>query len=171
MENKTGSARVCDYLYSHGFLEGRYSDITVNAFGTEYKLHRLSLEQAPFFAAALSTRWLDPSTNEIFIHPEEVDASISKIGFDLALKLLYGCDVAEEKNYYAIKLLATGLWLEMQDLIDDTILNILGLMESRAFSKVIQLVTNKCYGRAGYRNLASIEATLCCDEWEMKLKH
>lgn len=50
-------AALSDHLYKRGFLDGRHSDITVHAFGQQYRLHRLMLDRAPFFSSALSEPW------------------------------------------------------------------------------------------------------------------
>ncbi|KAF2860554.1 hypothetical protein K470DRAFT_216945 [Piedraia hortae CBS 480.64] len=75
MKSNTGSACARSYVYSQGLSEGRCSEITVNAFGTKNKMRRFILGQLPYFVAALSPRWLDPSTSETYMHPEEVMTS------------------------------------------------------------------------------------------------
>ena len=50
-------AALSDHLYKRGFLDGRHSDITVHAFGQQYRLHRLILDRAPFFSSALTEPW------------------------------------------------------------------------------------------------------------------
>lgn len=78
-----------EHLYKGALLEGRHSDITVYAFGKEYKLHRLILNRAPFFATALSEPWLEAIVKEMTVRPEEIDASITQHSFKLALKRLW----------------------------------------------------------------------------------
>ena len=93
------AAALPDHLYSRGLLSGRHSDITVHAFGHEYKLHRLILDRAPFFASALSEPWLEANAKSMTVHPEDIDSSISQTAFELALKRLYGCcNLAEEEQ-------------------------------------------------------------------------
>jgi hypothetical protein len=65
------TAALPEHLYKRGLLEGRHSDITVHAFGKEYKLHRLILDRAPFFATALSEPWLEANSKEMTVRPEE----------------------------------------------------------------------------------------------------
>jgi len=78
------------HLYQRGLLEGKYSDIDVVVFGTSYPLHRIVLDQAPFFASALSPPWLEATAREVTLHPEEIDSNITKPAFELALRRLYG---------------------------------------------------------------------------------
>ncbi|WPG98250.1 Hypothetical protein R9X50_00103800 [Acrodontium crateriforme] len=160
-----------DHLYNRGLMEGRHSDITVNAFGHKYKLHRLILDRAPFFTSALSEPWLEASASEITIHPEDVDGSITQASFELALKRLYGCCNPNEEDGSAVGLFATGCWLEMNDLVDSSMESMLRQMTVETIGPLIKLVTNNYYGRAGDKILASAKAMLCRDGWKMPLRH
>ncbi|KAK4944144.1 hypothetical protein LTR66_014539, partial [Elasticomyces elasticus] len=165
------TATLPDHLFNRGFLGGRHSDITVHAFGRAYKLHRLILDRAPFFTSALSEPWFESTAKEITLHPEEIDSSITRSAFELALKRLYGCGLGGEEDVEAIGLFATGCWLEMQDLVDSSIEAMLRLMTPENLSPLIKLVTNNYYGRAGDKLLASAKAMLCRDGWRMPLRH
>ena len=46
-------ADLPNHLYTRGLLQGRHSDITVIAFGQQYRLHRIVLDQAPFFLSLI----------------------------------------------------------------------------------------------------------------------
>ncbi|EMC99574.1 hypothetical protein BAUCODRAFT_62778 [Baudoinia panamericana UAMH 10762] len=166
--------RVADlpnHLYTRGLLDGRHSDITVRAFGQQYKLHRIVLDQAPFFTSALSEPWLEANATEIVVRPEEIDGSITQASFELALKRLYGASDLQEEDGDAVGLFATGCWLEMQDLIDDSIGSMLRQMTPESISPLIKLVTSNYYGRAGDKILASAKAMLCRDGWRMPLRY
>ena len=164
-------AALPDHLFSRGLLEGRHSDITINAFGHQYKLHRLILDRAPFFRSALSEPWLEANAKETTVHPEDMDTSITQSSFELALKRLYGCASVHEEDRDAVGLFATGCWLEMQDLIDSSIESMLRQMTPETLSHLIKLVTSSYYGRAGDKILASAKAMLCRDGWKMPLKY
>ena len=166
-----GTAALPDHLYTRGLLEGRHSDITVNAFGHQYKLHRLILDRAQFFRSALSEPWLESSAKETTVHPEDIDTNISQKSFDLALKRLYGCADPREEDANAVGLFATGCWLEMQDLIDCSIESMLRQMTPETLSPLIKLVTSNYYGRAGDKILASAKAMLCRDGSRMALRN
>jgi len=169
-ERYTASRALPDHLYTRGLLEGRHSDIRINAFDKQYRLHRLILDRAPFFSSALSEPWLEPDARELTIHPEDVDSSITKSAFELALKRLYGCAVAAEESRDPIGLFATACWLEMQDLIECSVENILRQMAPIRLSCLIRLVTGNYYGRAGDKILASAKAMLCRDGWKMPIR-
>ncbi|KAF2472536.1 uncharacterized protein BDR25DRAFT_220715 [Lindgomyces ingoldianus] len=160
-----------DHLYMRGLLEGRHSDITVIAFGQRYALHRLILDRAPFFTTALSEPWIESQSKEVALHPEEIDTSITRAAFELAIKKLYGCDIAKEGDTEAIGLFATGCWLEMQDMIDASIESILRQMSLETLSPLIRLVTTNYYGRPGDRILASAKSMLHRNGWEMPLRY
>lgn len=164
------TAGMPEHLYKRGLLEGRHSDITVHAFGKEYKLHRLILDRAPFFATALSEPWLEANAKEMTVRPEEIDASITQHSFELALKRLYGCPALAEEDAHAVGLFATGCWLEMLDIMDLSIESMLRQMSPESLAPLINLVTKNYYGKSGDRILASAKAMLCRDGWKMPLR-
>jgi hypothetical protein len=84
------STPLHDHLYTRGLLNGRHSDITIHAFGHPYKLHRIILDRAPFFASAFSGPWVESSATEMTLHPDDIDHNITQVAFELALKRLYG---------------------------------------------------------------------------------
>jgi len=158
------------HLYNRGLLAGRHSDITVHVFGYPYKLHRLLLDQATFFASALSGPWLESKASDITLHPEDIDTNITQVSFELALKRLYGANIPEEEDAEAVSLFATACWLEMPDLIDSSIESMLRQMSTATLAPLIKLVTSNYYGRSGDKILASAKAMLCRDGWKMPTK-
>ena len=167
----TESAPLPQHLYNRGLLGGKHSDITVIVFGTRYSLHRLLLDRAPFFSSALSEPWFESSSKEITLHPEDIDTNITQSSFELALKRLYGCNIAIEEDKEAMGLFATGCWLEMTDLIDASVNSILRQMAPSRLASLIRTVTSNYYGSAGERILASAKAMLCREGWEMPLRY
>ncbi|OJD31402.1 btb poz-like protein [Diplodia corticola] len=159
------------HVYSRGLLDGRHSDIIIVAFNKRYRLHRLVLDQAPYFCSMLSGPWRESRAEEVTLHPEELDHCITEAAFELTLKRLYGYDISDEEDVECLGLFATACWLEMQDLIDSSIDSILRRMHPDNLGPLIKLVTLQYYGRAGERLLASAKAMLCRDGSEMKLKN
>lgn len=164
------AASLPDHLYTRGLLTGRHSDITVNAFGYPYRLHRLLLDRAHFFASALSGPWLESNSKEITLHPEDIDSNITQVTFELALKRLYGAANPDEEDVEAVGLFATACWLEMPDLIDSSIEAMLRQMTPEGLAPLVRLVTSNYYGRPGDKILASAKAMLCRDGWKMPIK-
>ena len=165
------TAPLPNHLYNRGLLNGRHSDITIHAFGTSYALHKLLLDRAPFFSSALSEPWFESTAKEMTLHPDDIDSNITQPAFELALKRLYGCQVAAEEDKEAIGLFATGCWLEMPDLIDASVTSILRQMSTAKLGSLIKLVTSNYYGKHGDRILASAKAMLCREGWEMPLRY
>jgi len=165
------TAPLPSHLYNRGLLNGKHSDIKVHAFGTKYALHRLLLDRAPFFSSALSEPWFESSSNDITLHPDDVDFNITQAAFELALKRLYGCGIAAEEDKEAIGLFATGCWLEMADLIDSSVNAILRQMSPERLGLLIRLVTSNYYGKPGDRILESAKSMLCREGWQMPIRY
>ena len=165
------SASLSDHLYTRGLLSGRHSDIAIIAFNHKYKLHRLILDRAPFFAAALSEPWLESTATEVVLQPEESDRNITQTAFELALKHLYGCNITSEIEADPFGLFSAGSWLEMQDLTNASINSILRQMSPENLAPLISVLTAHYYSRPGERILASAKAMLCREGWEMPMKY
>lgn len=159
-----------NHLYTRGLLQGRHSDITVVAFGEKYALHRLILDQAPFFCNALSEPWLESTAKEITLHPEETDVNITQNAFELAIKRLYGYELSGEVDEEAIGLFATGSWLEIQDIIEMSVDSMIRQMQPSNLAQLIGLFTSNDYGRPGQRILTSAKSMLYARGSEMPLK-
>lgn len=164
-------ATLPNHLYTRGFLGGRHSDIDIVLLGKTYKLHRIILDRAPFFASALSEPWAEASAKRVTLHPEEVDSNITQTAFELVLKRLYGCPDVHEEEAEAIGLFATGCWLEMQDVIDASVDVLLRYTNRRTVSSMIQLLTSNYYGRAGTKILNAAKTMLSREGAEMPLKY
>ena len=163
-------ATLPDHLLSRGLLQGKHSDISILAFGHTYKLHRIILDRAPFFASALSEPWCEASQKEVQLHPEEIDPHITLAAFELALNRLYGLNIPAVEIEEAMGLFATGCWLEMQDLVDDSVESILRHLGQNNLAQVIHVVTTNYYGKSGDRILASAKAMLCRNGSDMPIK-
>jgi hypothetical protein len=148
-------------------MDGRHSDVTIHAFGTSYRLHRLLLDRVPFFSSALSGAWAESSASEITLHPEDVDSNISKAAFELALKRVYGSYLPADEEQEAIGLFATSCWLDMSNIVDSSVDILLRQMQPSKLDCLIKLVTSNYYGKGGDRILASAKAMLCREGWEM----
>ncbi len=58
-----------DYIYTHFFLNGENSDITIDALGKEWKLHKIYLCQSPYFETMFKSgsQWKESSQSAIKI--------------------------------------------------------------------------------------------------------
>ncbi|KAK8152885.1 hypothetical protein BKA80DRAFT_39334 [Phyllosticta citrichinensis] len=165
--NPTMAGPLPRHLLDRGLIEGVHSDITIVAFGKSYRLHRLVLDQAPFFRSMLTGPWRESRSGQVELHPEEIDTCITEAAFELTLKRLYGGDISQDEDDHCLGLFATACWLDMQDLVEVSIDAILRRMHPDGLAPLIKLVTLQYYGRAGERILASAKAMLCRDGFEM----
>ncbi|ERF74946.1 hypothetical protein EPUS_05154 [Endocarpon pusillum Z07020] len=159
------------HLLQRGLLDGRYSDITIHAFGSSYRLHRLLLDRVPFFSSAFSGPWAESSAREMTLHPEDIDSNITKAAFELALKRVYGCYLPADEEQEAVGLFATSCWLDMSNMVDSSVDILLRQMQPSKLDSLIKLVTSNYYGKAGDRILASAKAMLCREGWEMAYEY
>jgi hypothetical protein len=159
------------HLLHRGFIDGRHSDITIHAFGSSYRLHRLILDRVPFFSSAFSGSWAESSAREMTLHPQDVDSNITKTAFELALRRVYGAVMPAQEDQEAIGLFATACWLDMVDLVDSSVDALLRQMHPSKLHTLIKLVTSNYYGKAGDRILSSAKAMLCREGWEMPYEY
>jgi hypothetical protein len=171
MRTLEDSATLTGHLLHRGFIDGRHSDITIHAFGSSYRLHRLILDRVPFFASAFCGSWAESSAREMTLHPEDVDSNITKTAFELALRRIYGAVMPAEEDQEAIGLFATACWLDMADLADSSVDSLLRQMHPSKLDTLIKLVTSNYYGKAGDRILSSAKAMLCREGWEMPYEY
>jgi hypothetical protein len=171
MRTLEDSTTLTGHLLHRGFIDGRHSDITIHAFGSSYRLHRLILDRVPFFASAFCGSWAESSAREMTLHPEDVDSNITKTAFELALRRIYGAVMPAEEDQEAIGLFATACWLDMADLADSSIDSLLRQMHPSKLDALIKLVTSNYYGKAGDRILSSAKAMLCREGWEMPYEY
>ena len=170
LANSYEASPLPNHLIQRGLLGGRHSDITVHAFGVAYPLHRLLLDRAPFFSSALSEPWFESSSKEITLQPENLDSNITQAAFELALKRIYGGSYSSDEDSEAVGLFATSCWLEMTDLMNESVTSLLKQMSPAKIAGYIRLVTNSYYGKSGERILSSAKAMLCREGWEMPLR-
>ena len=163
------TASLPHHLLDRGLMQGKHSDIVVKVFDRKYNLHRIILDRAPFFASALSPPWCEASQKEVELHPEDIDTNITQRAFELALKRLYGCSLRAEEDEEAVCLFATGCWLEMQDLICDSMTAIMRRLGPPNLAPVIQVVSANYYGKPGDKILESAKAMLCRNGADMAI--
>ncbi len=83
-------------LYENGLVAGEYSDVTVDALGKYYKLHRIVLLQNPYFKSTLQGNWIVSKFKSIFQSLEKKleltfdDPNITQVGLDIVFARMYG---------------------------------------------------------------------------------
>ncbi|CAG0919227.1 unnamed protein product [Notodromas monacha] len=80
-----------NFIYDTLFKAGVGSDVTVKALGQEWKLHRIYLQQSPFFQAMFHGGWKDADNDVVEL--KIVDGRVSAQGLDIALGSMYHGEV------------------------------------------------------------------------------
>ncbi|KAF8246725.1 hypothetical protein K440DRAFT_320567 [Wilcoxina mikolae CBS 423.85] len=162
------TVKLEEFLYTRGFREGACSDITVIAFGTRYRLHRLILDRSPYFSSFFNGGpWAESGSSEITLSPETADSNITQHAFQLALARLYGHVDAAEEDQHALPLLAAASFLELQDLAESCVASLLRNLGTSGITDIVTFVTNSYYGPLTDQLLESAKALLYRDGWEM----
>ena len=160
-----------DHLYQRGYINGVCSDISINAFGKSYALHRIILDRSPFFSSLFAGPWRDsdiPVLNLDFSDP-----NITQPAFDIALQRLYGHIVVPDEDVVA-SLLGAGAYLDLQDLVEECLATLLRTLNPRNVSKRYDFSRGKQYYGEASEKLAEACFTLLChagssmslDQWD-----
>ena len=142
--------------------------MTIVAFGTQYRLHRLLLDRSPFFSTCFNGGpWAESNSSEIVLSPETTDPNMTQNAFELALGRLYGHVNSEEEDKHALPLMAAASYLELQDLAESCVASLLKSLQTSNIADIIRFVTNSYYGPLTDRLLESAKSLLYRDGWEM----
>jgi len=160
-----------EHLYQRGYLSGVCSDISINAFGKSYALHRIILDRSPFFSSLFAGPWKDADTPILDL--DFSDPNISQPAFEIAVQRLYGHIVLPEEDIVA-SLLATGAYLDLQDLVEECLATLLRTLNPANVSKRYQFARGKQYYGEASEKLAEACYTLLChagssmslDQWD-----
>ncbi|KAG5294247.1 hypothetical protein I7I48_10714 [Histoplasma ohiense] len=144
-------------------------DVTVNAFGTTYSLHRSILERSPYFSAMLSGQWSENSESGISIFPDEMDPNITKVGFEVALEYMYGRNVMDLIELDPIGIFASCQWLEFPELLKWAAQNIMHHLNVSNIHLIIHIFSESYYGKEGMVILDAAKALLRLRGCEMPL--
>src|SRR5579859_1343377 len=148
-----------DHLYNRGYLLGVCADISINAFGNSYALHRIVLDRSPFFSSLFAGPWRDADIPVLDL--DFSDPNITQPAFDIALQRLYGHVVQPEAEQIA-SLLATGAYLDIQDLVEECLASLLRTLNVQNVSKRLQFARGKqYYGEASEKLLEACTTLLC----------
>ncbi|CAO3661673.1 unnamed protein product [Rhizopus stolonifer] len=109
------SLMVCRHIITRGLEEGVGSDITIYAFDRPYRLHRLILDQNPYFKLLLDGGFQESESNQVTLHLED-HPFINADSFWFVLEYLYGkieepCINSENVE----QILATCSYFQLED--------------------------------------------------------
>jgi hypothetical protein len=160
-----------DHLYHRGYLHGVCSDISINAFSKSYPLHRIILDRSPFFSSLFAGPWRDADIPVLDL--DFSDPNITQTAFEIALQRLYGHVVNPDDDQVA-SLLATGAYLDLQDLVEECLATLLRTLNAKNVSNRYQFSRGKQYYGEASEKLAEACFTLLChagssmplDQWD-----
>lgn len=159
------------HLLTQGFLSGKYSDITIHAFGRSYRLHRIILDKAPYFASLLGGSWREEGASELALSPEDMDVRITQQAFEHVIRGLYGDSRDLHEYQDAIELLPVASWLGLRNLVELLVAYLVENIDTSRVSQVIQIATDNYYGAASDRLMSAAKAVLFRQGWEMPYEH
>lgn len=106
------------YIFDTLFTQGRDSDVTVEALGKEWRLHKLYLEQSAYFASMFSGCWAESAMDRIRISVP--DDNVTVYSMETALGSLYRDEIRVEAAE-VVPILAAASLLQLQGLIDQCV--------------------------------------------------
>lgn len=164
---------IADYIYSKGFLDGCYSDVTIEAFGKSYKLHKLLLMRSEYFKSLFA--WPqheedeeveDCDNNNTYTLKFEGDDYCTQQAFELAIRRLYGSPDLEAEKKAPYNMIAVGQYLGISDVVCIATEYIVGHMTMENIVYNLQFATSNNYGSASERIMQNAKGILCCDGWQ-----
>lgn len=121
-------------VYERGYLQGKYSDVTVEAFDKTYRLHRLQLSASPYFDRLFSSEWNEKEDerqaqgNKVYKLGLDDSLSITKEAFECVVARLYGhvdereddslCNLIATANYFGLENMC---WKSVTRIIDKSL--------------------------------------------------
>lgn len=104
---------TCDYIYQTLFLDCEGTDVTIEALGKEWKLHRIYLRQSKYFQSMFNGSWKESNENHITL--EIPDENIDIEALNTAFGSLY-CDEVIITPTSVVPLLAAANLLQLEGL-------------------------------------------------------
>ncbi|KAI9280053.1 hypothetical protein BY458DRAFT_544870 [Sporodiniella umbellata] len=109
------SLTICRHIITRGLEEGIGSDITIHAFGRPYRLHRLILDQNPYFKLLLAGGFRESESKQVTLHLEE-HPFINIESFQFVLEYLYGkIEEPSMTSENVRQILATCSYFQLED--------------------------------------------------------
>lgn len=106
-------ASLCDHIQMEGFNSGAFSDIVVQAMGSNYRLHRLILSRSSYFRNMLHGPWKEAAAPNLALQID--DPNVNSEAITIALAYLYGHH-PKLNDGNAFRVLAAASFLDLQDL-------------------------------------------------------
>lgn len=163
------SLNLCMHIYSRGFIDGIGSDITVSvpAWNKQYKLHRLVLDQNPYFSTLLNGSFREASSGIVTLHFDDSNSYVTADSFEFVLARLYGKMNDPDINHSNVRhILATCSYLQLEQLCDQCYHFITSdLQENNVVDYLIFANQYALHGSS--RILEAVLTFLCREAWNM----
>ncbi|KAI7846685.1 hypothetical protein BDC45DRAFT_75140 [Circinella umbellata] len=117
---KLHSLMLCRHIFTRGLIDGVGSDISVHvpAWGKVYNLHRIILDQNPYFSSLLEGGFQESSSDNVTLHFED-NPFITDESFYFVLTQLYGKLYEPDIHRNNVRQrLATCSFFQLEDMAD-----------------------------------------------------
>jgi len=108
------SKSTSQYIYNALFVSGQGSDVIVEAFNKQWKLHKVYLKQAEFFSKMFDGQWKE--SNQKYIKLEIPDKNVNEKALNTAFGFLYSDDI-EVLPKEAKSILAAASLIQLEGLM------------------------------------------------------
>ncbi|KAF3340688.1 Germ cell-less protein-like 1 [Carex littledalei] len=106
-------ASLCEHIQAEGFGSGAFSDVSVEAMGSTYRLHRLILSRSAYFRNMLQGPWKEAGAPTVVLQID--DPNVNSEAISICLAYIYGQSPKLTDNN-AYRVLASASFLDLQDL-------------------------------------------------------
>ncbi|KAK6098438.1 hypothetical protein MT418_002466 [Batrachochytrium dendrobatidis] len=152
--------KLTQALYARGFLDGMFSDITVEALGHKFKLHRIVLVSNSYFAGMLSNNfWIEQSQSSISIQFD--DPNITVEALTVVFSRIYGQTKMSITAENAKSLLAAGIFFDDLDICQQSMQFIISTLDESNIIEYLIFCDDFSYGTYSDSVLNTIVTQLC----------
>ncbi|KAI8147117.1 hypothetical protein BJV82DRAFT_597845 [Fennellomyces sp. T-0311] len=165
------SLMLCRHIFSRGLIDGIGSDIAVHvpAWGKVYQLHRLILDQNPYFSLLLQGGFQESSSDSVTLHFEN-NPFITDDSFYFVLTQLYGKLYDPDINPDNVReILATCSFFQLEHMAELCVQFILQSLDDENVIRYLQFADeNMVYGSD--RILNAVFTYLCREAYSLPLE-
>ncbi|XP_076451859.1 germ cell-less protein-like 1 [Babylonia areolata] len=139
---------TAQYIVKKLFEEGTDSDVTIQALGKSWHLHKIYLSQCKYFDSMFSGQWLESEQPDIVI--EITDENIDAEALRIAFKSLY-TDNIFVKPIQVVGVLAAATFLQLEPLIEHCRIVMKGCITCKTVCSF--LAASSCYALLDVKDL------------------
>ncbi|KAI9207185.1 uncharacterized protein BJ171DRAFT_456417 [Polychytrium aggregatum] len=151
--------RMTQGIYKRGFFNSKFSDVTIEALGMKYQLHRIILVQNSFFAGMLDGSWAESDKRTINLTFD--DPHITLEGVNAVFARIYGQFEVRlhPKNVFSI--MAAASYFNDSDLLDICTTYIIDSITKETVVDSIGFIVASYYGINSDAIIEAIFTFLC----------